>query len=275
VENEAGAAVSACATCGSWDRHHDVDGKPYCIPCARITAPKVAVCSPTTDQWVAGFGHDFARMMGTTIRTRPEIDLMHFMVPGSLIPKQREKLVEEALSTPGLTHILWLDTDVRHPPTTLLQLLARNKRIVAANYVERRPPFRPVAFPELKRANTRLFTEPGDLSLDEVQAVGFGCVLTELDVFRNLPRPWFCVGWVKETQEFVGEDVFFCETARRNGEQIWLDHALSQEIAHVGSMEFTMANALQYHQANGNGHDHPAPNAQVEGAVRELALVKE
>lgn len=220
---------------------------------------------------MAGFGHDFARMMGTTIRTRPEIDLMHFMVPGSLIPKQREKLVEEAISTPGLTHILWLDTDVRHPPTTLLQLLARNQRIVAANYVERRPPFRPVAFPELKRANTRLFSLPEDTDLTPVEAVGFGCVLTDLDVFRNLPRPWFCVGWVKETQEFVGEDVFFCETARRNGETVWLDHALSQHIAHVGTMEFTMANAVQYHadHPQGNGQDGPA---MLED--RALALVK-
>lgn len=258
--------MSACAVCGSWDRHHDADNQPYCIVCARETAPKVAVCSPTTDHWAAGFGHDFARMIGTTIRTRPEMDLMHLMVPGSLIPKQREKLVEEVLET-DCTHILWLDTDVRHPPTTLLQLLARKKRIVAGNYVERRPPFRPVAFPELRRANTRLFTMPDDTDLDEVEAVGFGCVLTETSVFRTLPRPWFCVGWVKETEEFVGEDVFFCETARRNGEKVWLDHALSQHIAHIGTMEFTMAQALQYHQTNGNG------NAPV--TERTLTLVED
>lgn len=239
-----------------------------------VSAPKVAVCCPTGDHVAALWAHDFARMMGATIRTRPDIDLLHLMMPGSLIAKQREALVLEVLKeAPDYTHILWLDTDMRFPPDTLLRMLRHQKRIVAGNYVERRAPYRPVAFPELKRANTRLFSRPEDTGLEEVQAVGFGCVLIETTVFKVLPRPWFCVGWVKETQEHVGEDVFFCETARRNGEQVWLDHELSQQIAHIGTMEFTMANALQYHNANpapnGNGHDGP-----VSVTERGLELVK-
>lgn len=265
-----GETMSACATCGSWERHHDTSGNPYCIQCSRSTAPKVAICSPTTDHWVAGFGHDFARMMGATIRTRPEISLLHMMIPGSLIPKQREKLVEEVFAAaPETTHILWLDTDIRHPPFTLLQLLSREKRIVAANYVERRPPFKPVAFPDIEHANNRIFTQPGQQDVQEVQAIGFGCVLTALDVFRVVPKPWFCVGWVTETQEYVGEDVFFSQVARQHGEQIWVDHALSQHIAHVGTMEYTMANALQYHSPGGNGHSGPVPALE-----RSLELVK-
>ncbi|HKW13326.1 MAG TPA: hypothetical protein VJS69_02465 [Candidatus Krumholzibacteria bacterium] len=237
-----------------------------------VTSPKVAICCPTGDHVAAMWAHDFARMLGHTIRHRPDIDLLHLMMPGSLIAKQREALVLEVLKeAPDYTHVLWLDTDMRFPPETLLGLLARQKRIVAGNYVERRPPFRPVAFPELRRANTRLFSRPEDKGLEEIEAVGFGCVLIELDVFKSLPRPWFCVGWVKETQEHVGEDVFFCETARRNGEHIWLDHDLSQHIGHVGTLEFTMTHSLAYHSAtpNGNGHDGPVPVTE-----RSLELVK-
>jgi hypothetical protein len=225
--------------------------------------PKVAVCCPSGDQVASLFCHDFARMMGFTIRNRPEIDLMSLFMPGSLIPKQREALAEEVLQT-DYTHLLWLDTDMRFPPDTILRMLNHHKRIVAANYVERRPPFKPVAFPQLQRASTRLYTEETSTGLVEVQAVGTGVMMVETDVFRQLPRPWFCVGWVKETQEFVGEDVFFCETARRNGEHIWLDHDLSKEVGHVGSFTFTFEHARQ---ARGMMAESQNGNAQVEGAV--------
>jgi len=232
--------------------------------------PKVAICCPTGDHVAALWAHDFARMLGHTIRTQPEIDLLHLMISGSLVPKQREALVLEVLtSAPDYTHTLWLDTDMRFPADTLLQLLARQQRIVGANYVERRPPFSPIAFPNLEKSNARLFTRPEDTGLESVQALGFGCVLVETAVFRKLPRPWFCMGWAKAIEEFVGEDVFFCETARRNGETVYVDHDLSQRISHIGTMEFTMANAMQYHSANGNGHSAPAPNPE-----RVLELVK-
>lgn len=241
----------------------------------RVGPPKVAICCPTGDHVAALWAHDFARMLAHTIRQRPHIEMLHLMITGSLVPKQREALVLEVLETAAdYTHILWLDTDMRFPPDTLLRLLDRGQRIVAANYVERRPPFRPTAFPDLKASMNRLFSTPTDTGLEEIQAVGFGVVLTALDVYRQLPRPWFCMGWDKRTQEFVGEDVFFCETARRNGEHIWLDHDLSQQIAHIGTMEFTMANSMQYHSTNppqdGNGHDGP-----VSVTERSLALLKE
>lgn len=207
--------------------------------------PKVAICCPCGDTVASLFAHDLCRMFGYTIRQRPDIELMYLLLHGSLVPKQREQLALDVLKT-DYTHILWLDTDMRFPPETLLHLLDREQRVVAANYVERRPPFRPVAFPKLEKASTRLFTEPDDSGLVAVEAVGFGCVLMETDVLRQMPEPWFGVGWIPDTKEFVGEDVFFCCKARQYGETIWLDHDLSRSIEHVGSLSFNMTHANQF-----------------------------
>ena len=207
-------------------------------------AVKVVVASPCSDHVVAMWAHDYARMLGHTIRNRPEIEICSMFRPGSCIPIQREMLAREAVHL-GWTHILWLDTDMRFPPDTLLRLLDRHKRIVSANYVERRPPYSPIAFADLQTPDVRVFTEPGDTGLVEVQAVGFGVILMEMDVFRTVAEPWFAVAWDPKAKEFAGEDVYFCAKARDAGERIWVDHDLSQEIAHVGSHNFSMAEARQ------------------------------
>lgn len=210
--------------------------------------PKVAVCTPCTDQVAAMFCHDYARMMGHTIRQRPAIQLASWFLPGSLISKQRENLVLEVLTT-DYTHILWLDSDMRFPNDTILRLLDRQKRIVVGNYVERRTPYRPVAFPNLETSYIRLFTEPDDTGLVSIEAIGAGVMLVETDVYKKLPEPWYAVGWCEGTKEFVGEDVYFCRKATEAGEKIWLDHDLSKEIKHIGTHEFSMAEAYQAREA--------------------------
>lgn len=204
---------------------------------------RVAICSPCTDTVQSMWAHDYAMMLGCTIRSEPSIELAASFMPGSLIPQQREDLVLEVLRG-EFTHILWLDTDMRFPPDTLLRMLEREKRIVAANYVQRRKPFRPVTYPSFATPDVRLFTEVSDSGLVAVDAVGFGCVLTVVDVFKKLPEPWFAAAWVSETQEFVSEDVYFCRRAREAGEQIWIDHDLSQQVYHIGTFPFAMVDAL-------------------------------
>ena len=221
-------------------------------------AIKVAICSPCGDQVMAMWAHDYARMAVYTVRRRPDIQMMSVFVPGSLVVKQREMLACEILKE-GYTHALWLDTDMRFPPDTMLRLLDRHKRFVAANYVERRSPYVPNAFPDLQTPNVRLFTEPGDTGLAEVQAVGFGVVLMEADVLRQMPRPWFAAAWVKEMQEYMGEDVYFCNKAREHGERLWLDHDLSKEIAHLGTHPFSMAEAYQARENGLQLDNQPEP----------------
>lgn len=219
--------------------------------------PRVAVCIPCGDQVMSLWAFDYARMMGHTIRHRPEINMVELFTRGSLVPKQREMLAFDALET-GYTHLLWLDTDMLFPPDTLLRLLDRHHRIVGANYVERRPPYVPNAFPNLQTPNVRLFTEPEDTGLVEVEALGFGCILIEADVFRHLPRPWFAAAWVAQIQEFMGEDVYFCNKAREHGERVWLDHDLSQQIGHIGYHPFTMAEARQARENGLQRDNEPA-----------------
>lgn len=219
--------------------------------------PKVCICSPSTDLCAMLFAHDLCRLFGHTIRQHPDWELAHFLMPGSLIPKQREQLVREVLSAGDFTHILWLDTDMRFPADTLLRLLAHGQRFVAGSYVERRPPYRPVAFRSIQNSNDRLYTEPTTTGLEEIEAIGFGCVLTAVDIFRAVPEPWFAVGWMPETKEFVGEDVFFCTKAREHGERLFVDHDLTQQIEHLGQFPFAMSHGLQVRAVNGGAVPEP------------------
>jgi hypothetical protein len=51
--------------------------------------------------------------------------------------------------------------------------------------------------------------------------------------------PWFKTEFQPETpHDFMSDDVWFCNLARKHGHEVWLDHDLSQEIGHIGSVEF-------------------------------------
>jgi hypothetical protein len=134
---------------------------------------------------------------------------------------------------------------MRFPPDTILRLLDRKERIVGANYTTRRDPYLPVAFPDLRYAKERVFTTPDSTGLEPVEALGFGCVMVEMDVFRKVPEPWFCVTWNPDTKVYMGEDVWFCCQAREHGETVYVDHDLSKDIKHIGGFEYGVEHAIQ------------------------------
>jgi hypothetical protein len=200
----------------------------------KIAAYRVAICVPSQDLCAVGFAHDLARLAGFMGSTRPDVQVLLFTSRGTIIPQQRTELVKHALENEA-THILWLDSDMRFPKEVLNRLLAHGESIVGANYSTRRPPITPTA---AHPNNEHEYTTPESTGLVEVTRMGMGCMLVDMKVYRDMPAPWFALGFVPSVNDFVGEDVFFCQKAKSLGFPVLVDHDLSKDIVHLGEFPY-------------------------------------
>lgn len=133
-------------------------------------------------------------------------------------------------------YIMWVDSDMILPKNTLVRLLSHDKDIVAGVYSykvlgnkeivakrfqdETREEYDNLTIKEIKESS----------GLIEVDGFGFGCVLTKVSVFNEIPYPWFIY-----TQE-MGEDIFFCRKAQNEEYKLWLDSDVI--CGHVGTINY-------------------------------------
>lgn len=224
---------------------------------ATFTPATLAVVIPVREDCTADFTFDFGRFMaymGANWMARG-----HRLVPliskGTLISSQRQELAEKALES-GADFILWLDSDMRFPKDVFFRLAAHNKHIVGCNYSTRKLPLHPTAHAKLATSKDAkhqyCYTTPESTGLEEVQSMGFGCVLTHSSVFESLGKPYFAILWStvapdEDGGHFVGEDVFFCHrVAEELGLKLYIDHDLSKQIGHEGRMTYLNQHAFQF-----------------------------
>lgn len=201
---------------------------------------KVKVGVPARDTVLTGFAHSLAMMVGRSAVCG--IDFSLSTSAGTLICDQRNSLAKAALED-GSDYLLFLDSDMRFPADTLVRLLDRKAPIVAANYTTRRAPAEPVAF---KRIGTleKLYTDEDSTGLEECSAVGLGVALIHRSVFEKMEKPWFWIPYIAESDGHWGEDVWFCNQARKAGFPVMIDQDLSKEVKHIGLREYDYMDAL-------------------------------
>jgi len=68
-----------------------------------------------------------------------------------------------------------------------------------------------------KREGMHQFLYDYPKGLYRVDAIGFGCVLIRVSVFKKIEKPWF--DWTVES----GEDIYFCVQAKKHNIEIWAD----------------------------------------------------
>lgn len=203
---------------------------------------KVSVCVPTRDMVHAAFAFDLARMLHHCAIMN--IDVSPHFCMGTLIVNQREQLIEMA-DQAGSTHILWLDSDMMFPPDTLSKLLAHDQPMVAANYVTRQYPHKTVAYKHLGDWRSYVMHDgPISDELIEVEAIGMGCMLVNMDVIYPMTKPRFQTVWMESSGDHMGEDFYFCQQARQAGHKILVDDELSRQISHLGTIAFTQGMAM-------------------------------
>lgn len=180
------------------------------------------------------------------------------------IDDMRNNIVRQALAD-GITHLMMFDTDQIYQRDTITRLLSHKKDIVGCMVCRRYPPFDPLMLRgTISRYQTVSEWAPGELV--EVDATGTGCLLINMDVFRNMPDPWFKF---RETEEGspIGEDIGFCADLRAAGYRIYVDTAcpaghLSQMV--VNEMTWRLYRRLKDEQAK-------AAHVQEHGVISTTA----
>lgn len=193
------------------------------------TLPKVVICFPSGDMVHADFALSLAGLCNST----PPLETPIVNNKSSIVAIARNNGVKEAQRL-AADFILFLDSDMIFPRTTLHRLLVHCKDVVGATYTKRVPPY-----PVLGAA---LHSEPtcDEQGLTEMKHLPTGCLLIRMAVFEALSRPYFRFLNDEKTGAIVGEDYVFCDRAREAGFRIWCDTSLSQEIAHIGQQTFRL-----------------------------------
>lgn len=204
---------------------------------------RLAILLPCRDMLHTAFAYDLARLTAYwSAKHVPHGGALHlFTSQGTLIADQRQDLILEALRV-NADYVLWLDTDMRFPKDIVDRLQAHEQPIVAANYSTRRVPARPVAFAN-ERCDDFVYTTKDSTGLEEISAIGMGAMLESTEVYKKLSLPFFTIGYSQAAGDFFGEDVFHCRKAREAGFKILVDHDVSKEVRHIGSLEFTHEHA--------------------------------
>jgi len=167
------------------------------------------------------------------------------------VAKVRSKLVGEFLDNPHATDLFFIDDDLGWPPEKVLEFLDRPEPILAGAYPKRSDTLDwPVSL--LSDAATGELIEDQGLIAADLAATGFmrikRAVLEALyplgPVFREreadgVERQWRAVfnSGPADDGQWWGEDYHFCNLARANGFDIWVDPSI--EFHHRGQKRYT------------------------------------
>lgn len=193
---------------------------------------QVCVGVPSGDDVKANFS--MAGMAMSYYCGLAKIPLAFISQKGSMLPKNRNTLVDEAIAL-NCTHLLQIDSDVTFPPHALARLLFHKKAFVGATYARRSLPHDNLAVPLNREANHHA---SGLLPVDRLPT---GFLLIDLDVLKasNIKKPYFRFPTTEESAAFPhgridGEDYYLCDAVRAAGETVWLDVDLSFDLVHWG-----------------------------------------
>jgi len=202
---------------------------------------RLAICLPQTGTVRAEYTRSLALMtLRLGILNEGIDDVQILCCEGSILPKVRQVLAERAIEKHDATHLLWIDADHAFPSDTAHRLLSHGRPWVGINATTRAAPIKPTA---LKGPGQPLDTNRHSKGLERVWRMGFGIVMIEARVFQSMPKPWFLLEYFEKDGEagYLGEDIYFCEKAKDHGFLPMVDHDLTKETDHIGSMGFNTA----------------------------------
>lgn len=220
---------------------------------------RVVVNIPTMAFVPWEFAFDLANMLAyTTAGVGDKVALFTNVVPGTYVHRAREQLLDRSHEL-GSHYMLWLDSDMRFPKDLLIRLMQHDKHMVGINYSTRGIPPRFVAIKKIARdhdgAGELIETNEDSTGLEQAEAIGFGAVLMKSVITEKLEFPRFFFENYDEGAGHVGEDVWFCRKVREQGWEIFVDHDLSKECAHVGQMEYRVQHAEAHLVSETEGSD--------------------
>ena len=205
---------------------------------------RLGILVPSLDMvqadWVACLSQLLVALMSTRVEgVGDEFRFMYFNQRGSLVMLARQDLLERAIDK-GMTHVLWLDSDMVFHGGLFHDLWNTMRKgshaCVAANYVKK-------CIPTTSNAQSldgkMLISSKHHTGTEEALSVGMGACLMDCAKIKDLPKPWFATPWVQEpdgSEHFIGEDVYFFRKLHKlTGEHVIIDHDASQHVGHIGT----------------------------------------
>ena len=172
---------------------------------------------------------------------KPE-DTSFTVVKNTLVNVARNVIATNAVKA-GFDRIMWFDSDMKFAPDTLMRLSAdmdQGLDMVSGLYFTRKPPVKPVVYDELSWMQTEngvdvrasnYYEYPEGLV--ECAGVGFGCVLTSVDLIRRVGDRF---GLPFSPLHGLGEDLSFCWRVIQIGAKMHIDTRV--KCGHIGQMVF-------------------------------------
>jgi len=160
-------------------------------------------------------------------------DFQFILAETGSVEVMRNQIVATALQE-GCSHLCMFDTDMLYHEDTLYRLLEHDLPVVGALCYRRYPPFDPLMF-RGKPGNYKSIDEWDD-ELMEVDATGTGCLMFNMEIFRQMPAPWFKIRHNPDGSP-IGEDIGFCSDLRGAGYKIYVDTTIPS--AHLTTMAIT------------------------------------
>jgi hypothetical protein len=164
----------------------------------------------------------------------------------SLLSVARQEMLDECLAG-GYSHMLMLDDDMVFPPDLAHRLDFHGKRCIGVNSLRKNPDYLHYT---AKGLDGQWVESKGKTGVQEVAEVGLAMFLLDLDAVRKTKKPHFEVRWNDAKQVYAGEDMYFCRKLRAAGEKIYIDHGLSNQCGHVGSLVYTFDFYDRFRQEN-------------------------
>ncbi len=196
------------------------------------------------------FGRDFRASLRGTIDflTERGFTVSFDDKGGSNLPRVRNRLVDAALES-GCKHLMFIDDDMVWQPDMVHNLWKHQYAIVSALTVRKQWPHFSGAV--LMGEDGKRTVAPEFKGVIEVDAVGTGFMLINMDVFRKLKRPWFAMPPLREDTE--GEDYFFCTNAKNEGYKVWVD--CDVQVGHLAQHIVTYQDHLIAEEVEKRGNE--------------------
>jgi hypothetical protein len=198
---------------------------------------KLTIGVPTSGFVRSAFAHSLTNMMGHLCSIgiknagTKSLVIQLEMLEGSVIHTSREMIADKALEM-NSTHLLFLDDDMEFGADILDTMFERDAPIVLTNYLMKVE--KPTFLVSDEYGHPLPLTEEST-GTSVASWGGFGVSLIKMEVFKNIPKPWFMPLYMKDQNAYTTEDVPFFHRARKSGYQVIVDHDASKKVSHVGN----------------------------------------
>lgn len=192
---------------------------------------KLMVAIPTLDYMHEKFVESLANLI--IHLCEKEIEFKICFERGTLVYMARDKLVKKAISE-EYTHVLWLDADMVFESDAIDILLETGKDMVCGLFRGRHEKKAVCLFSSLYPPTRyeALDSNPELLNdILEVDACGFGCVLTSVKLLEEIYQKYDFTCFMPT--RLLGEDLAFCERVKECGHDIFCNP--KAEIGHIGN----------------------------------------